>query len=318
VRVEASAPGKVILCGEHSVVYGRPAIAVPVSDLRAHALLESRPAGSGLQIVAVDLGETLALTEAPPDHPLAAIAHRTLAHLAVPEPDARLSLRSNLPIAAGLGSGAAVSVAVVRALAAYHDRELPPEAVSALVYEVEKLHHGTPSGIDNTVVAFERPVYFVRGREPETFAIGSPFHLLIANSGIPSSTRDAVLGVRRRWLKEPVRYQALFDEMALIAEEARSVIEVGDLERLGRLMDDNHLFLQEVGVSLPELDGLVERARQAGALGAKLTGGGAGGNVIALVPAPALEAVERALAQHATQLWATVIRQNNLDFHERR
>ncbi|MFP4344822.1 MAG: mevalonate kinase [Anaerolineales bacterium] len=312
MRGEGSAPGKVILCGEHSVVYGRPAIAVPVSDLRAHALLEGRPAGSGLRIVAADLGETLALGEAPAGHPLAAIARSTLAHLAVPEPDARLTLRSDLPIAAGLGSGAAVSVAVVRALAAYHDRELSPEEVSALVYEVEKLHHGTPSGIDNTVVAFERPVYFVRGREPETFAIGSPFHLLIANSGIPGSTRDAVLGVRHRWLKEPVRYQALFDEMGAIAEEARGAIEVGDLERLGRLLDDNQLFLQEIGVSLPELDELVERARQAGALGAKLTGGGAGGNVIALVPAPALEAVERALAERATQVWATVIRQSHL------
>ncbi len=153
----------------------------------------------------------------------------------------------------------------------------------ALVYEVEKLHHGTPSGIDNTVIAYGQPVYFVRGQPPQTFPIGRPFTLAIADSGIASPTRIAVGDVRRAWEQEPARFEALFDRVAAAVEAARAAIAAGEPERLGRLMDENHALLQETGVSCPELDALVTAARAAGATGAKLSGGGRGGNMIALV-----------------------------------
>ena len=160
------------------------------------------------------------------------------------------------------------------------------EWVSALTYEVEKLHHGTPSGIDNTVVAYEQPVYFVR-QQPrnrmEAFRVQRPLHLLIADTGIRSSTKVVVGDVRRQWQTDPARFEALFDSCGQIAEQARAAIERGDLGAIGRLMTQNHALLQKMTVSAPELDRLVTTAMQAGALGAKMSGAGRGGNMIALV-----------------------------------
>ena len=179
---------------------------------------------------------------------------------------------------------------------------------SALSYEVEKIHHGTPSGIDNTVIAYEQPVYFVKGTPPQVFTIGATFHLLIADSGIPSSTREAVAGVRRRWEAAPETYNELFDRIAALVDAARTAVAGGDVRALGPLLDENHSLLCEMGVSLPELDRLVDAARAAGALGAKLTGGGAGGNIIALVPPERAGAVLAALeAASAARVWQTTL-----------
>jgi mevalonate kinase len=161
--------------------------------------------------------------------------------------------------------------------------ELTAADVSALVYEVDKLHHGTPSGIDNTVIATGQPVYFVRGQSPQPFSIGRPCWLAIADTGIRSPSKITVGDVRLAWQQEHTRYEALFDRIGAVAEAARVAICTGQTEALGLLMDRNHALLQEIGVSCPELDALVAAARAAGALGAKLSGGGRGGNMIALV-----------------------------------
>lgn len=305
--MESSAPGKVILCGEHSVVYGRPAMAIPVTGLRARAQVESAASGSGLLLVAADLDERISLRAAPPEHPLATLARLTLAHIGCAEPDAVLTLHSELPIAAGLGSGAAVSVAAARALAGFLGHTLPTEVISALAYEVEKLHHGTPSGIDNTVVAWEQPVYFVKGRPPEVLASSAPLRLLIADSGIPAATREAVAGVRQRREADPAFYDTRFDHIAELVQAARVALEQLHLPTLGRLMDENHALLAAIGVSAPQLEILVAAARQAGALGAKLTGSGMGGNIIALVTAEQASTVNVALrAAGAVRVWQTI------------
>jgi mevalonate kinase len=281
------APGKVILFGEHAVVYGRPALAVPVTQVQAEAVVEAGEAGAGLTIVAADLGETITVRDAPADHPLAAAARLTLVKFGLGAPAWRVTVRSTIPIASGMGSGAAVSAAIVRALMEAGSWKLEagssPADISALVYEVERLHHGTPSGIDNTVVVYGQPVYFVRGQPPQTFHIGRPFTLAIADTGIHSPTKVAVGDVRRAWEQEPLRFESLFDRVAAVVDAARSAIAAGQPERLGPLMDENHALLQEIGVSSLELDALVAAARSAGALGAKLSGGGRGGNMIALV-----------------------------------
>ena len=307
------APGKVILSGEHAVVYGRPALAVPVTQVQAEAVVEAGETDAGLTIIAADLGETIVVRAAPDDHPLATAARLTLVKLNLDDPDWRITVRSTIPIASGMGSGAAVSAAVVRALAEAATRgqgsgirsqasggnhqpsAIPPAEVSALVYEVERLHHGTPSGIDNTVVVYGQPVYFVRGQPPQTFHIGRPFTLAIADSGVASPTRIAVGDVRRAWEREPARFEDLFDRIATIVEAARAAIADGEPDRLGPLMDHNHALLQEIGVSCPELDALVAAARAAGALGAKLSGGGRGGNMIALLTAEMAPRVAEAL-----------------------
>ncbi|HEX7587116.1 MAG TPA: mevalonate kinase, partial [Anaerolineae bacterium] len=159
--ISATAPGKIILFGEHAVVYARPALAVPVLQVRAQATIE--PRAGPVEIDAADMGQQYALHDAPPEDPIATMIERTCARLGVTPQDFVIRIRSTIPVARGLGSGAAVSVAVGRAVAKFLGHELPREELSALAFEVEKLHHGTPSGIDNTVIAYEQPVYFVRG-----------------------------------------------------------------------------------------------------------------------------------------------------------
>jgi mevalonate kinase len=298
-----TAPGKVILFGEHAVVYGQPAIAVPVQTLQATATVEPASPGSGLTLVAADLERVIPLVKAPGDDPLAAVARLTLSHLNVDPPDARLTIRSTIPIASGLGSGTAVSTAIVRALTAFLGRELAPATVSRLVYEVEKLYHGTPSGIDNTVVAYGMPVFFVRGRAVEIFDVGEALHLLIGDTGVASSTRVVVGDVRKGWEKDPIRYERLFAKVGELVREARALIESGgNAARLGQLMDRNHELLRAMGVSSAGLERLVRAAQASGALGAKLSGAGRGGNMIALVSpgkeAHMTEALRQAGAAH--------------------
>jgi mevalonate kinase len=151
------------------------------------------------------------------------------------------------------------------------------------VYEVERIHHGTPSGIDNTVVAYEQVVYFVREHPITRLSVGEPFTLVVADTGKPSPTGEIVGRVRRAWKRERAHYDALFDQIGDTAKDARDAIETGAISDLGPLMDSNHELLIELGVSSPVLDELVETARLAGAIGAKLSGAGQGGNMIALV-----------------------------------
>jgi mevalonate kinase len=280
----ATAPGKVILFGEHAVVYGRPAIAVPVVEVQAQARVEPAYAGQGAVVLAPDLDRKIVLREAAEDEPLACIVRLSLAKMEQPpDPDLTVTVTSTVPVARGMGSGAAVSTAMVRALAQYVGHWFSSRALSDLVYQTEILYHGTPSGIDNTVVAFEKPVYFVKDSGWEVFWVGDPFLLAIADTGIESSTRDVVGDLRQRYQADPAHFEPLFDRVGEVAVSARSAIEKGQPEELGRLMDENHVLLQELGVSCPELDRLVSAARDGGALGAKLSGAGWGGNMIALV-----------------------------------
>lgn len=280
----AYAPGKVILFGEHAVVYGRPAIAVPVSEVRAQATVEPAPAGQGVVLVAADLGRRIVVREAAELEPLAYIVQLALKRMKRPsEPDLTVTVSSTVPIARGMGSGAAVSTAIVRALAQHFQFWLPSRAISDLVYQTEVLYHGTPSGIDNTVVAFEKPVYFVKDAGWEIFWAGEPFLLAIADTGVVSSTREVVGDLRHRFEADPERYEPLFDQAGEMAAAARAAIEQGDVRTIGELMDRNHGLLQEMGVSSLDLDRLVTAAREGDALGAKLSGAGWGGNMIALV-----------------------------------
>ncbi|MGQ9627744.1 MAG: mevalonate kinase [Anaerolineae bacterium] len=284
----ARAAGKVIVFGEHAVVYGHPAVAVPVMQVQAQAEVEGAPAGKGITIVAEDLGRSWSLSQkavsGSHEEALETIIAQTLAHIGVGlGQDLTINVRSTIPIARGLGSGAAISTAIVRALCKHYDKSLSSQEISDLVYEAEKIYHGTPSGVDNTVIAFEKPVYFIKGRDVEVFQVGRSFILAIADTGLSSFTKVVVDEVRRAWHKEPARYEKLFSAIGQLAQAGRQAIEKGDLEKMGRLMDENQALLEALGVSCPELDRLIQAARESGALGAKLSGAGRGGNIIALV-----------------------------------
>lgn len=301
----ASAPGKIILFGEHAVVYGRPALAAPVTQVHADVDIadSDRP---GIWIDAPDISLRCELNALPSDHPIASVINNFFTPLSSPhfrfskmggQRGVKITITSTIPVASGLGSGAAVTVALVRALAAHFNVPMSAEEVNAFAYEIEKIHHGTPSGIDNTVITYAKPVYFVRGQPIETFTVGEPFTIVIGDTGISAPTKEAVGDVRKLWEADREKWEGVFDQIGRIVKEARKKIESGKWKELGGLMNDNHALLQQMTISSPELDRLVEAARKAGALGAKLSGGGRGGNMIALVEPSDAKAVVRSLKE---------------------
>ena len=316
----ACAPGKVILFGEHAVVYGRPAIAAPVTQVRACVLVEDAPRRQGVFIRAEDLQVNhylgVPITDEHPAYPLESTVRHTLARLGIEAiPDLTLTVSSTVPVARGLGSGAAVATAIVRALAQHFGHALTPDEISELVYQTEILHHGTPSGIDNTVIAFGRPVWFVKDQPIEILRVGQPLWLVIGDTGIISPTKLAVADVRQGWQQEAERYEALFNRIGAVAGRARKAIEGGDTATLGRLLNENQQLLEAIGVSSPELESLVDAARQAGAMGAKLCGAGRGGNMIALVrPDSAQPIADAVRAVGATNVIVTHVAATDAQF----
>src|SRR5215208_1826209 len=280
---KSSAPGKIILFGEHAVVYGRPALAVPVNQVQAEVeVSDSSRAGIWIDAPAVKLDAEL--NTLPSDQPMAAVIHNFLFLSRLSRfPNLEIRIRSTIPVASGLGSGAAVTVALTRALASHLNYAMTDEEINAFAYEIEKLHHGTPSGVDNTVVTYAKPVYFIKGQPLELFKAGKAFTIMIADTGISAPTKESVSDVRRLWMNDRSRWETVFDKIGEISFTARRAIEAGKPELLGELMDENHTLLQKLTVSSLGLDQLVEAARKAGALAAKLSGGGRGGNMSALV-----------------------------------
>lgn len=296
----ASAPGKVILLGEHAVVYGYPAIAIPVPQVRAKTIVMAEPRGprGQVRITARDVGLETTLEQLPEDHPLKVVIQKAMTVMQVSHiPACSLTISSTIPVAGGMGSGAAVSVASLRALSALLGRPLSDEQVSDLVYQAELIYHGTPSGIDNSVIAHAKPLFFTKGQPLEFLRVKQPFTLAIGNTGIESPTSTAVGGVRQAWENDRERYERLFEAIGSMAVAGRKAIRAGKLEELGSLMDSNHTLLQEMGVSSPELDRLVQAAKAAGALGAKLSGAGRGGSMIALVTHETANRVTTALLE---------------------
>jgi mevalonate kinase len=297
------APAKAILLGEHAVVYGYPAIAVPLPELHARAQARFDASIDDLLLELPERGQTLSL-QRQPEQPLLVAAFLGAQAVGATAINLRLRLESNIPIASGLGSGAATAAAIMRALANLFDRPVPPARLSDLVYEVERIHHGTPSGIDNTVVVYGQPTYFIKGQAPEFLQLAAPFHLIVADTGVPSPTRETVSALRQQREASPVYVNARLEAIGHLVEQARQALALGDMPALGQLLDACHGVLSELGLSGPELDNLVRAARAGGALGAKLTGAGRGGNMIALVAedamAPVCEALRAAGARRIT------------------
>ena len=296
--IMATAPGKIILFGEHAVVYGRPAIAIPVKQIYARASITANPAGQPgeIQIISRDIGLNSRLDHLPEDHPIAITLRLVAEMLNISHlPAFRLQITSTIPIAAGLGSGTATTVAIARALSAFLGHPLEDDQISHIAYTVDQRHHGTPSGIDNAVVAYAQPIFFVRGLPFERLCVRQPFTLVIGNTGVASPTGQAVEDVRRGWQANPAAYERIFDEIGWITREARRAMEQGLVADLGPLMTRNQALLREIDVSSPELDRLVDAALGAGAAGAKLCGGGRGGNMIALANPESAGAVATAL-----------------------
>ncbi len=281
-----------------------------MTTLEARAVVSARIGSSSgeIQIEAPDIGLSALVSDLNPDDPLraalaAAAGKKDLSGI----PACRILITSTIPVSSGMGSSAAVSAAVIRAFAAFLGRRLTDQEVSDLTFEIEKIQHGSPSGIDNSVVVFQKPVFYQKGKSLEFLAIKEPFEILIADSGIPGSTKAAVASVREKWLANQQECEDLFAQIGEISQTARKIISSGDPRELGPLMNQNHACLRELGVSTPVLDRLAQDARQAGALGAKLSGGGLGGNLIALCDSGAPRIEDALLKAGAQSVLPTTI-----------
>jgi mevalonate kinase len=296
--IYGKAPGKIILFGEHAVVYGQPAIAIPVTKVNATARVipNLEPQGSTIRIQAPDIQLEADLSDLPEEHPIAA-AIRLILEAVAPKniPALTINFSSTIPVSAGMGSSAAVSIAIIRALSAFFGKPLSPSEVSDLAYQVEKIHHGTPSGIDNNVIAHQQPVYFVRDNPIQFLEIQNSTHWVIADTGEKTPTRETVAAVRALHTENPDPYDQIFSQIGGLTQQAREALPSGDMVTLGALMNENQRLLEQLNVSSEKLDSLINAALAAGAAGAKLSGGGRGGNMIALAVVDSVEAIERAL-----------------------
>ncbi len=272
------AGAKAILLGEHAVVYGKPAIAVPVRALavRAEARLisgESRLTSSLYHGALARAPERLAVT----------VTAVSAALEAAGAPDAALhiAIDSDIPAERGLGSSAAVSAAVIEATLAALEVQADDERMHELIQTAERAAHGSPSGLDARTVRAREAVWFESGRI-DRVSVGADLTFVIADTGVRGRTREAVAAVAARRRDQPVAVDGALDELGMLAEQMRVDLSSGDRDAIGASMTRAHDLLSWLGVGDRSLDRLVHAARDAEALGAKLTGGGRGGCILAL------------------------------------
>lgn len=281
----ASACAKLILLGEHAVLYGYPALAVPLPHWRATVTVapHSEP---GVKIESPDLGETRWVTHLTPlsKHPLELTVQHVLLALQESIPQVQLTIASQIPQARGLGSGAAVTIALVRALLQYFSKNLTEKDQLALIHQIETLYHGQASGIDSHVCFYEKPMCFVMGEPPAFFEFAGHCPLLLADTGPSPPTREVVKTVKIKVGQNPDFFYPLFRTVSQAVNTAQTALVNGQWDVLGQEMSRNHKALQAMGVSSLMLDQAFHAALNAGAYGAKLTGGGRGGMCVILTP----------------------------------
>jgi mevalonate kinase len=298
--ISARAPAKTILFGEHAVVYGYAAIAVPIRSIGMHVSVHARPdeKSGHLTIFYSDSQIAVNYSKLPAQNPTRAALQTIFDNLAIPHPPAmEIRISSTIPTAAGLGSSAAFAVSLTRAVSHFLGFSLDTGKINEIAFQIEKHIHGTPSGIDNTVIAYDQPLFFQKEKPHEFLEIRKPIHLVIADSGVRMLTKKVVDEVREKKARDQTAVDEIFKEIHIIVGEAKQMLLDGDMPSLGRLMNRNHQLLADLGVSCPELDHLVQAALRAGALGAKMCGGGQGGIITALVNVQEVSKVIQSLSE---------------------
>ena len=292
--------GKTILFGEHFVVHGVPGIASAV-DSAADAVVKK--ATKGINVTDERSGAK-GYAEKKKLQQLESIERMLKAMDMNPEKVGMdIWLGGNLPGFSGLGASAASSVAIARAIAEEFGLEFSDERINDIAYEAEKAYAGNPSGIDNTAATFGGLIWFKKNlsggpNSIEQLSIREPVEVIIGNTGIVANTKAMVAGVAERKEQSPDEYDAIFRQAEDLAHEGKAALEAFDLKQVGKLMNENHRLLQEIDVSCKELDYLVDLARKEGAFGAKMTGGGGGGCMLALTPRKRLQEKVASAIEH--------------------
>ncbi|MGA3111431.1 MAG: mevalonate kinase [Candidatus Bathyarchaeia archaeon] len=287
---KGSGYGKVILFGEHFVVHGAPGI---VSAIDSTTDAEVKKTVKGLNIrderkTAKGYSEEKRLQQ------IESI-ERMLNTMGIdPKIGLDIWIGGTLPGFSGLGASAASSVAIARAIAQELGMQVSDEEINQAAYEAEKAYAGNPSGVDNTASTYGGLMWFKKDAaggsdKIEKLHVRRPIEIVIGSTGKVANTKAMVEGVAERKKKSPAKYDPIFRQAENVAVAARKALEAYDLKKVGDLMNENHRLLQEIGVSSKELDILVDLARKQGAFGAKLTGGGGGGCMVALTPGKELQ-----------------------------
>ena len=300
--------GKAILFNEHFVVYGIPSIVSAIGNYTVAKVNEHGKPGFKL---ADNRKATPHYKEDKIDQQKASINNiLKKMNLDLSKKGIEITLEGNLYCASGIGASAASCVAIARALSNYYNLNLSDEEINDVAYEGEKGYHGNPSGVDNTASTYGGLIWFQKDNinSIDRIDIHSPIEIVIGNTGKVANTAAAVAGVKERKEKDTEKYKEIFDRAENIAYLAKDALQDEDYKEVGKLMNESHKLLQQIEVSSRELDFLVKLARDQGALGAKLTGGGLGGNMIALTPGRELQDnVANAIEKEGFQTLKTVI-----------
>ena len=277
--------GKIILFGEHAVVYGSHAIAAPIPKAMEARVVEPTSNGINLSIPEWHIDEQINFKEK--SHPSIHDSLKLiLEELNLTKEDMKIQVYPHIPTAMGLGGSASLAVVLIRALNNFFNKNLTDEQINELAFKSETIFHGTASGIDNTMATYGKFMLFKKGSPAfmQNINVKEQIRLVIGLTGVEGLTVKTVARVRELWQFNKSRYEHIFEEINQIVLQAVKAIEKFDLTELGNLMDINQGLLNALQVSGPEIEHLVHIARANGALGAKLTGGGGGGAIIALCP----------------------------------
>lgn len=273
------ASGKIILIGEHSVVYGKPAIALPFNQAQITSKIYKTDAAITINCIYFNGF----LDEAPDElYGIKQLVNIVLIYLKQPFRNIHIHIESNLPSQRGLGSSAAVSIAVVRSLFDAFNVQLSQERLNHFVDIAEQIHHLNPSGLDSTTIASGKAVFYQKDIGKSVIELRMDAVIVVADTGIKGLTREAVTEVKKLWKENPAVVNPIMDRLEELTHEAKIYLENNEVIRLGLAMTEAHQLLRSINVSDEKLEHLVDVAMTNGALGAKLTGGGKGGCMIAL------------------------------------
>ena len=304
-----SAHAKIILIGEHAVVYGQPAISLPLKTIRTYACL--KPSNNG-QIIHSKLfdGDLQQVSDR-----LAGVKKlitTLLTRLATSNTPFDLTITSDIPVERGMGSSAATALAITKAFYTAFQQPLSEQILLTTAAISEKIVHGNPSGLDAATDNSQVPIYFIKNQCLRPLKLHVNGYLIVADTGIQGQTKEAVDAVQKLMQQQPTKTKQLITKLGQLTNAVVNMLANNQLVALGKAMNEAQVILKQLTVSSPALDKLVHVAQQYGALGSKLTGGGRGGCMISLTDTKshAINIAQQLKQSGAKQTWIVPLENN--------